>query len=83
MRIYLGRKGMRGKVFRSKTEPTKADHGDLFAYCIGPFITIRGAKFMLHYGWGNSACQSVSDAEKLGRRYADTLTKLSKELGIA
>jgi len=78
-RIYVGiRSVCKGEVFRSTIEPTMSTHGDTFAYIIGPFRTIQGAKAMLHYGPMNPHIQCVSDAEKVGRKYVQNLASMGK-----
>lgn len=72
-----GRK--RGRVFRCDTEPTAETHGREYAAVVGPFRTVRGAKTMLHYGNNNPHIQHVSDAERIGRKYAADVALLSKE----
>jgi hypothetical protein len=57
-------------VIRSATVPTAASHGDLFTYCIGPFRTMRAARFMEQCGKGNPHCRTVNDAERIAKSYA-------------
>lgn len=40
-----------------------------YHYTIGPFYTKRGAVFMRDHGQNNPHCQTVQDAERLGRLY--------------
>ncbi len=76
MRIFVGyAKHFRG-VLRSDSIPTEETHGHLYKYVTGPFKTVRGAKAMVHYGENNPHCQTVADAERLGRKYADILDSL-------
>jgi hypothetical protein len=71
-RIYLGYLAYHTpEIFRSETTPTFATHGDRFAAVVGPFRTKRGAAFMRDYGSGNPHCRCVSEAEKLGKLYAN------------
>lgn len=51
-------------VFREVEEPTAKSHPHL-AIVIGPFRTMRGAKFMLKHGLDNPHCRTVADAERL------------------
>jgi len=59
---YSGR-----KLFRSKTIPTGASHGDLYNAVIGPFRTKRGAEIMRDFGQGNPHLQTVADAEWMAK----------------
>ena len=56
------------EVFKSATTPTESSHGALYGAVIGPFRTMRGARFMAAYGLGNSHCVCVQDAETLAGR---------------
>lgn len=69
-RIYLGFAGRRREIFRAPAIPTFESHGNQFNAVVGPFRTMRGAKFMRDYGQGNPHCRDVRDAEKLARKYA-------------
>jgi hypothetical protein len=74
-KIYLGLyEGGKREIFRSKFEPTHESHGARYLAVIGPFRTMRGAIFMRDYGRANPHCQCVADAERLGKKYAATLT---------
>jgi hypothetical protein len=71
MGIYLGlNAGAPGAIFRHETTPTFATHGDRYGAVVGPFRTMRGARFMRDHGRGNPHCQHVDDAERLAKRYA-------------
>ncbi len=68
-RIYLGVSGCRPReVFRYKGTPTQESHGDRYAAVIGPFRTMRAARFMAECGQGNPHLQTVADAERLAPR---------------
>ena len=68
---YVGiREGAIREVFRSAVDPTFETHGKDYLCTIGPFRTVRGAKFMADYGRGNPHCVCVSDAEQLAKLYA-------------
>jgi len=69
MKIYLGYNQGKREIFRAASIPTEATHGDKYAAVVGPFRTIRGARFMRDYGQGNPHCQCVADAERLGKKY--------------
>lgn len=68
-RIYVGRSKSGGRTitFRSEVEPSEASHGHLYAAVIGPFRTIRGARFMARHGYNNPHLQTVADAERLAK----------------
>lgn len=64
---YVGLiKGGKRETFRSPITPTETDFPQYFAV-IGPFRTIRGAKFMELYGNNNPHCLTVAQAEKLAK----------------
>ena len=66
-RIYVGVDGAsRRRVFRSVDTPTR--DSCIFAAVIGPFRTLRGARFMAEQGGGNPHCQCVADAERIAAR---------------
>jgi len=68
-RIYVGLgKNLTREVFKSEVVPTADSHGSLYDASIGPFKTMRGARFMALYGKGNPHCQNVNDAERLARQ---------------
>lgn len=72
-KIYVGRTaGRPSEIFRSENEPTFSSHGDKFNCVIGPFRTIRGAKWMADpiKGQNNPHCRCVADAERLAARYS-------------
>ena len=71
-KIYLGYKEGKYEIVRTEVTPTKESHGHLYAGVVGPFRTLRGAKFMQKYGLGNPHCQTVSQAEKLGKQYENS-----------
>ena len=50
------------ETFRSEKTPTQASHMQYNAV-IGPFKTMRGAKYMAAYGKSNPHLQHVGDAE--------------------
>jgi hypothetical protein len=76
-RIYLGLiatgNGIKREIFRSEATPTFESHGKQFNMSIGPFRTVRGAKFMQQFGEGNPHCPDVASAERLGKKYAKDL----------
>lgn len=69
MKIYLGLRASDStrEIFRNASDPTFATHGDRFNAVIGPFRTMRGARFMRDYGQGNPHCWHVDQAERLAR----------------
>jgi hypothetical protein len=78
-RIYVGKRKDTGarELFRSEVKPTDQTHGDVYAYAIGPFRTVRGATFMAEYGRDNPHCVTVRDAEMIasGKSYDIVLHK--------
>jgi len=71
MSIYVGLEVGKREVFRASSIPTEQTHGVQYAAVIGPFRTIRGARFMRDHGAGNPHCQCVADAERLARLATD------------
>ena len=69
MKIYVGRTSDKREVFRCAFTPTFDSHGDKYAAVIGPFRTMRGAKFMAEYGAGNPHIYHVDDAERIAKLY--------------
>ena len=70
-KIYMGyAKGGGREVFHSDVTPTEATHGDKYLAVMGPFRTMRGAKFAAEYGQGNPHIQTVGDAERLALKSA-------------
>lgn len=67
-RIWMGYAGSNYELFRSAETPTSESHPQ-YSGVTGPFSTLRGAKFMLHFGHNNPHCQSVSDAERIAKQY--------------
>jgi len=63
-RVDTGRKAM----FTSDATPTEATHGHLFAACVGPFRTRRGAAFFA--GPIGPQVRCVDDAEYFAARQA-------------
>lgn len=61
-RPYVGIKGTLYEVFTSELRPTEQSHPQYNAV-IGPFSTVRGAKYMAKYGKGNPHLRTVADAE--------------------
>jgi hypothetical protein len=50
--------------------PVQETHGHLYAAVIGPFRTIRAAKFMAEHGRNNPHLQTVNDAERISKAKA-------------
>lgn len=67
MKMYVGSRRSDSKYvfFRSESVPTEASHGETYRYVIGPFRTVRGARFMAEYGKGNPHVQTVDDCERI------------------
>ncbi len=78
-KLYLGWLTTGGQeIFRSENLPQIATHGDKYKFVVGPFRTLTGAKAMLHYGDNNPHMQCVSDAEKIGKKYKEELSRMGK-----
>jgi len=76
--IYVGtartETGLRKEIVRTTEFPTHRRYGSKFFALTGPFKTIRGAKALVHYGHhDNPHIQHVSDAERIGLKYAAEL----------
>jgi hypothetical protein len=69
-RVYVGMKADNWAVFRSAITPTVESHGDVFNAVMGPFRTLRAARFTAKHGKGNPHIQTVADAERIARKYA-------------
>lgn len=71
-RIYVGVNVGKCEVFKADAEPTRETHGSVYAMVIGPFRTMRGARWMADpvRGQGNPHCRCVRDAEYLAKKYA-------------
>lgn len=66
-KIYVGLRHdtRKREVFRSAVVPTETTHGSVYVYAVGPFRTVRGARYMAMYQDGsNPHLQTVSDAER-------------------
>lgn len=46
MKIYVGVKDGIFEVFKSDQVPTRETHGELYSAVIGPFRTMRGARYI-------------------------------------
>ena len=67
-RIYVGYiTAFNLEVFRSDKEPTRQTHGDKYMASMGPFRTMRAARFMRDCGVGNPHCITVGDAERIAK----------------
>jgi hypothetical protein len=69
-RVYVGMKSGNWAVFRSASIPTEKSHGKVFNAVMGPFKTLRAARFTAKHGKGNPHLQTVRDAERIARKYA-------------
>lgn len=56
--------------FQCDGTPVRETHGDKYLAVIGPFRTVRGAKFMAEHGKGNPHLQHVNDAERIAKQDA-------------
>lgn len=70
MKPYVGCKAGKREVFKAESEPTEDSHGHLYNAVIGPFRTMRGAKFMAECGYNNPHLQTVADAERIALHYS-------------
>jgi hypothetical protein len=70
-RPYVGRSIETGRltVFRSRGKPTEETHGETYTYAIGPFRTVRGARYMADCGENNPHCVTVEQAERLAELF--------------
>lgn len=68
-KFYVGIRIDTGKreAFKSASEPTETSHGSVYAACVGPFKTKRGAKFLEAYGLGNPHLTDVDTIEKIAK----------------
>ena len=70
---YVGvRRDLRREVFKATRTPTRrhASRGRRYAYVVGPFKTVRGARYMADYGANNPHCTCVAQAEWLASQQA-------------
>ena len=68
-RAYVGvRRDLRREVFKATRTPTRRQYGRRYAYVVGPFKTVRGARYMADYGASNPHCTCVAQAEWLARQ---------------
>ncbi len=68
--IYLGHpKNNVGnlEIFRPDTKPTRQSHGHLFFNIMGPFRTVRCAKFMRDGGHNDPRVCCIDDAERIAK----------------
>ena len=56
------------EAFKYSRDPVPSD-GLPYLGVIGPFVTKRGADFMVKYGRGNPHIRCVADAERIARKY--------------
>ena len=75
-RAYVGvRRDLRREVFKATRTPTRRRYGRRYAYVVGPFKTVRGARFMADYGANNPHCTCVAQAEWLARQQAQNRSR--------
>jgi len=68
-RAYVGvRRDLRREVFKATKTPTRKQYGRRYAYVVGPFKTVRAARYMADYGANNPHCTCVAQAEWLAKR---------------
>ena len=74
-RAYVGvRRDSRREVFKATRMPTRRQYGRKYAYVVGPFKTLRGARYMAEYGGNNPHCTCVAQAEWLAKHHAEDHT---------
>ncbi len=66
---YVGIKDGTRTVFQCAKLPSETLTPE-YAAVIGPFRTKQGARFMAQRGANNPHCQTVADAERLGKKYS-------------
>ena len=66
---YVGVRADNGRYerFQWPGTPVRETHGHVYAAVIGPFRTVRGARFMESYGKGNPHTQTVADCEHIAK----------------
>ena len=70
-RAYVGvRRDLRREVFKATRTPTRKQYERRYAYVVGPFKTVRAARYMADYGANNPHCTCVAQAEWLVRQPA-------------
>ena len=75
-RSYVGiRRDFRREVFKATCTPTRKQYGRRYAYVVGPFDTMRGARFMADCGANNPHCTCVAQAEWLARQPAQNRSR--------
>lgn len=55
------------ETFRSVSIPTETSHGHIYRAAIGPFRTMRAAKYMVDSGQNNPHTQTVTECERLAQ----------------
>lgn len=66
---YVGLYGCGRMAFGTKAPVSEATHGNSYHAVIGPFKTMRAARFMARYGGsGNPHLQTVADAEMWAKK---------------
>lgn len=53
--------------FQCDGTPIRETHGHLYSAVIGPFRTVRAARYMADHGAGNPHLQHVNDAERYAK----------------
>jgi hypothetical protein len=75
-RAYVGvRRDLRREVFKATRTPTRKQYGRRYAYVVGPFRTVRAARYMADYGANNPHCTCVAQAEWLAKRCVEDHTR--------
>ena len=63
------------ETFYTCDMPTMEKFGVKYLSTIGPFKTVRGARFMAEHGKGNPHCATVDDAERLAKIFQNIVSK--------
>ena len=75
-RAYVGvRHDFRREVFKATKTPTRRQYRRRYAYVVGPFRTVRAARYMADYGANNPHCTCVAQAEWLASHYVGDHTR--------
>lgn len=64
-RPYVGVIGNERHLLRATVRPTPETHGARFGAIIGPFRTVRAARYMAAFGSGNPHLRTVANAERI------------------
>jgi len=72
IRFYVGRKfDLSREIIVTQNTPTKNSLGHKYIDCLGPFETKAAAEYMSEIGWDDPNCKSISDAERMVKKYKE------------